>query len=139
MKIRIMATALLLCALCGCGGTDWAALPPPDLTGNWTQVGGEDTNFYQIATITEDTIECYWHVTKDNSEYLYWSGSYLPPEEGTKTYSWTSANNLKRALTSSWALRDESKTFNYNQETDQLTYIINMGNLRMTVALERAK
>ena len=136
---RILGILLLLCALCGCGGPDWAALPPPNLNGDWIQVGAEGSNFYQIATITDNTIECFWHVTKDSSEYLYWSGSYAPPEEGSKTYSWTSANNMKRALTSSWALRDESKTFTYNQETDELSYIIIMGNMRMTVALERVK
>ena len=132
--IILLLAALPALALGGCGETAVSA-EPPDLTGNWIQAGIEDTPFYQVATITDDTIECWWHVVDGDEEHLYWSGTFTPPEDGKEPYAWTSENDLEKALTSSWALRDEIKTFTY--EKGKLSYIVNMGHLRMTYALER--
>ena len=88
--------------LSGCGSQNREPKPAPDLTGEWVQVGGEGSNFYQLATIKGDKIECFWHVTADDSEYLYWSGTFTPPENGDEPYSWSSQNDLKRAKSSNW-------------------------------------
>lgn len=129
------ALALLLAAsLTGCGGPKEPA-PVPDLKGEWEQVGGANMNFYQIATITDSTIECFWRVTEDDSEYLYWSGTFTAPETGETPYQWESVNNPRRTKISNWALRDDTKTFTY--EDGKLSYIVSMGNMRMTVGLEK--
>ena len=135
MKKLLFALALLLPLLLGGCGDTGEDLPAPDLTGHWVQVGSEGTTFYQVADITGDTIECFWHVTEDDVNRLYWSGTFTPPENGKQPYSWASVNNLARALTSNWALRDEEKTFTYDK--DRLSYIVSMGNMRVTVALEK--
>ncbi len=132
--LSVLLTLLLLLPLSGCGETG-ENLPPPDLTGHWVQVGSEGTSFYQVADITGDSIECYWHVVDGDDNHLYWSGTFTPPENGKQPYAWTSVNDLRRAYTSNWALRDEEKTFTYQK--DQLTYIVSMGNMRVTVALEK--
>ena len=130
----ILLAALPALVLGGCRQST-ASAEPPDLTGNWVQVNGEATNFYQIATITEDTVECYWRLNSTGEEFLYWAGTFTPPEDGTEPYTWTSENNLEKALTSNWAERDETKTFTYKD--GKLSYNVSMAHLRMTYALER--
>ena len=128
IKLKIivcMAAVVLALCLSSCGnGSD---APPPDLTGEWKQVGGEDSSFYQVATITEDTIETYWYVVSDESVYLFWTGTFTPPENGKEPYSWQSVNDIEKAQTSPWAMRDEVKSFTSSR----------MGNLNVSVALER--
>ena len=135
--IMILLTALLALALGGCG-EDAASAGPPDLIGTWRQQDYEATNFYQIAVITEDTIECYWHLNSTDEEFLYWSGTFTPPADGTEPYVWASENDVEKAMTSHWAVRDEeTKTFTYKD--GKLSYIVNMAHLRMTYALERVE
>ena len=135
MKIKtivcIAAVVLMLC-LSSCGGA--RNTPPPDLTGEWRQAG-EASDFYQVATITEDTIEAYWYVVADGSVYLYWTGTFTPPENGKEPYTWQSVNDIEKAQTSPWAMRDEVKSFTYKD--GKLSYIVRMGNLNVSVALER--
>ena len=134
--LLILLASLLSLALGGCG-ENAASAGPPDLTGTWRQQDYDATNFYQIATITEDTVECYWHLNSTGEEFLYWTGTFTPPEDGTQPYIWTSENNLEKALTSNWAERDETKTFTYKD--GKLSYNVNMAHLRMTYALERVE
>ena len=130
--IVCMAAVVLALCLSSCGsGSD---APPPDLTGEWRQVGEAD-NFYQIASITEDTIETYWYVVADESVYLFWTGTFTPPEDGKEPYSWQSVNDIDKAETSPWAMRDGMKTFTYKD--GKLSYIVRMGNLNISVALEK--
>lgn len=133
--LAILLTALLALALGGCGET--VSAEPPDLTGTWRQQDYEATNFYQVAIITEDTVECYWHLNSTGEEFLYWTGTFTPPENGAEPYTWTSQNNLEKALTSNWAERDDTKTFTYKE--GKLSYNVNMAHLRMTYALVRVE
>ena len=130
--VCIAAMVLALClSSCGSNGSD---APPPDLTGEWKQMS-EDSTFYQIASITGDTIETYWYVVADESVYLYWTGTFTPPEDGKEPYTWQSVNDIEKAETSPWAMRDGMKSFTYKD--GKISYIVRMGNLSVSVALER--
>ena len=131
-RIVCMAAVVLALWLSSCGSSRNA--PPPDLTGEWRQVGEAD-NFYQIASITEDTIETYWYVVADESVYLFWTGTFTPPEDGKEPYTWQSVNDVEKAETSPWAMRDGMKTFTYKD--GKLSYIVRMGNLNISVSLEK--
>ena len=136
MKTRIIAlalAALLALSLAACGDTPG---PPPDLTGRWVQEG-EASSFYQVAEITDDAIRVWWHLSEDDSEYLYWSGSFTPPQDASRSYTWTSANNFKEARRSAWARREDTMSFTYKD--GKIGYVVYMGNLRMSMALERAE
>ena len=131
-KIVCMAAVVLALCLSSCGnGSD---APPPDLTGEWRQVGAAD-NFYQIATITDDTIETYWYVVADEGVYLYWTGTFTPPEDGKEPYTWQSVNDLEKAQTSNWARREETNSFTY--KNGKISYVARMGSLNVSVELER--
>ena len=131
-KIICMAAVVLSLCLSSCGSGRSA--PPPDLTGEWKQVG-ESGNFYQIATITDDTIETYWYVVSDGSLHLYWTGTFTPPENGKGSYTWQSVNDLDKAQTSPWARREETNSFTYKD--GKITYVARMGSLNVSVALEK--
>ena len=110
---------------------------PPDLTGRWEQEHGEGATYYQIAVISEDAIRVYWHLTEDDSEYLYWSGSFTDPEASGKAFKWVSENNHAEQRKSAWARREETMNFTYKD--GKLSYTVYMGNLRVGVALERVE
>ena len=131
-KIVCMVAMALVFCLSSCGSRRNA--PPPDLTGEWRQVGEADS-FYQVATITEDTIETYLYVVSDESIYLFWTGTFTPPENGKEPYTWQSVNDIEKAQTSHWAMRDEVKSFTYKD--GKISYIARMGNLNVNVALEK--
>lgn len=132
-KLVCMAAVVLALCLSSCAGRGSDA-PPPDLTGEWKQTG-ESNNYYQIAAITGDTIETYWYVVSDGSVYLYWTGTFTPPENGKEPYTWQSVNDLEKAQTSNWAARDEVKSFTYKD--GKLSYNVRTGNLTRRVTLER--
>lgn len=129
--LLLLAAALL--SLTGCGSA--AAGPPPDLTGEWVQTGSENAAFYQVATITEDTITAYWYVTEDDVRRMYWCGTFVPPEDGSSSYTWVSENTATALNHTNWTIDDETKTFTYKK--GKLVYNVNMGNMRMSVALEK--
>ena len=131
-KIVCMAAVVLALCLSSCGSSRNA--PPPDLTGEWRQVDAAD-NFYQIATITDDTIETYWYVVADEGVYLYWTGTFTPPEDGKEPYTWQSVNDLEKAKTSNWARREETNSFTYKD--GKISFVARMGSLNVSVALER--
>ena len=134
-SLVLLLAALLALALGGCNTT--VSATPPDLTGNWKQENSDGLNFYQIATITDDTIQCYWYLPEYDEEHLYWTGTFTPPADGREPYTWTSQNNLENPHLEQWAERDDTKTFTY--EKGQLSYNVNMAHLRMTYALERVE
>ena len=131
MKRIIFPLALICLLLAGCDrGAD---SPPPDLLGYWSQQQ-EDATFYQVAVITEDSIECYWFLPEAEELHLYWSGSFTPPTNGKLPYKWVSENNPERTKTSPWAMRDEVMTFQIDKKGN-LTYSEKMANLRVGVTL----
>ena len=136
----LLLTALLPFLLASCGEAGGRTPKPvPDLTGEWKQAGNP-SNYYQIATITEDHIELYWFVVEDASTYLYWTGSFTPPETGDEPYTWTSVNDLEdpdNLYHDLWALRNETKSFTYKD--GKLTYNVDQGHLRMGLTLEKVE
>ena len=135
MKQKILLPALLLFAaalLCACGQQSYG--PAPDLDGHWTQVNPPD-NFYQTAIVSGDRIEVFWHITQDNSYYLYWSGSFDPPPDGKEPYTWESKINLARAETDPHCRREDTMTFIY--KNGQIIFVQIQGRVHMGVALEK--
>ena len=124
--------AVLLC-LSACGAKTYPA-EPPDLRGDWIQSSRPD-NYYQIGKIRDNRIYLYWHVVKDGSEYLYWVGTFDPPEDGKEPYKWVSQNRLTNAARHTRARREETLEFTYKD--GKISYIEIQGRLRMTVSLVR--
>lgn len=112
---------------------------PPDLTGGWIQPS--ENEWFQIATITDDTIEIWWYLPAEDEADLYWSGSFVPPEDGKEPYVWISNNNYTEAqLNKSYkynrASREETKEFSYKDGV--ISYNVTSGHLRLGFTLERA-
>ena len=138
MNKRWIAPVLALLAaltLAACGGSAPGGVRTADLTGRWVQEQGEG-EFYQVVEITEDTIRVYWHLMDDNSEHLYWVGSYEPPKSPVRSYKWVSENRLEQEPKKSpWARHEDTLTFTY--KNSGIHYTIFMGNLKMGVTVMR--
>ena len=132
---RLLFLFTLLLALSACGSRQYPA-EPPDLTGDWVQ-SSRASNFYQVAKITDKRVYLYWHLVDDGSEYLYWDGTFVPPENGKEPYTWVSENRLKYPQWHPWARREEVLDFTYKD--GKISYIEIQGRLRLTVSLVRAE
>ena len=133
-KTALLALCLALTlTIPGCH-KEWPA-EPPDLTGEWTQ--DSDADYYHIATIDEDSMRIYWYVQEDQSRQPYWIGTFTPPTDGKEPYTWESVNDLELAEHYVRALRDETKTFTY--EDGKITYSLMIGRFRTFVSLRRVE
>lgn len=132
MKKLLIAMAAAL-ALAGCGNS--AAAEPPVLTGDWTQSNSNADDFYQIATITDDTIEVYWYSTEDSTKALYWAGTFVAPETADEPYSWESVNDTEKTGSALLASGDDTKTFTY--EDGQISYEVGAMSVTTTAILEK--
>ena len=117
---------------------DPALLPAPDLTGDWKQPG--DSEWYHIATIEGDTIEVWYYLPSEDLRELYWSGTFVPPENGAEPYQWESHNHYTEedlGIRHEYrrTSREPVKTFTYRE--GRLTYIVTAGHLQMTFGLEK--
>lgn len=85
----------------------------PDLTGSWVEKGGEEKTAYQAACISDDFIEIYWIMNEDGekSAYLYWAGTYEPPDGAKNSFKWESVNDKDRV--SLFSSSDDTKEFTY--------------------------
>ncbi|MBQ9412445.1 MAG: hypothetical protein IJU29_05020 [Oscillospiraceae bacterium] len=137
MKKNIAGLLCLFCLalLAGCGSKGGDG-PPPDLTGRWRQVmdGGTPT-FYQVAEIEGDRIRTWWHLSEDGSEYLYWIGTFVPPENDAEPYSWVSETRIDEERNSR-TRQEKELTFTY--KNGHINFIEIQGRVRMSVVLERA-
>lgn len=134
MKKRVPAlilALLLLLPLAACGGGRKGL--PPDLTGSWAQ-DPDGAGFYQTATITSDRIYVYWHLVEDDSEHLYWVGTFTPPTTDG-TYTWVSENREDEVRTTPWTRHEDTLSFKY--QNGSISYTIFMGNLKMGVSLDK--
>jgi len=103
-----------------------------DLSGGWKQTNfNSDTN-YQIAMITENTIEVYWKSETDNLTALYWAGTYVPPTSETNEYSWESVNDRSRTDSALLASENDKKTFTHKDGV--ISYSVTAMGVAKTVA-----
>lgn len=133
----ILALSLLI-ALPACGGSPagYDTPPePPDLTGEWKQVGGNSEDTWQSATITADYIEVYWVSDNGDTKSLYWAGSFTAPTSADEPYTWESANDTEKTSMALLASTAESKAFTY--ENAQIVYEVTALGTTTTVRLEK--
>lgn len=131
MMKKLLIAMVAALALSGCGNS----AEPPVLTGNWTQNNSNSDTSYQIATITEDTIEVYWYTTENDTKALYWAGTFVAPETAEEPYTWDSANDTEKTSSALLASGDETKTFTY--EDGQISYAVTALGVTTTVTLEK--
>lgn len=110
---------------------------PLDLVGEWKQVDGNSEESYQRATIQEGTMEIYWVNEAEESEALYWAGTYVAPEKDVDTYTWDSVNDKEKTDSALLASGDDQKTFTY--EDGKLSYSVSAMGMTQTVYLEKVK
>ncbi len=138
-RVLVLLAGLALCVLTACAEKEKTPVPPPDLTGDWTQSIDED--WYQIATISEDKIEIWWYLASTGHKDLYWSGTFTPPTDSTEPYTWESRNHYtQEELDATYhyhrTSREEVKTFTY--QDGKLSYNVTSGHLRLGFVLKRA-
>lgn len=108
---------------------------PLSLEGEWKQQNGNSKTSYQIATITNDTIEVYWFAEDTNTKSLYWAGTYVKPTTSDETYSWDSANDKEKTASAMLASGDDTKTFSYKDGV--LSYSVSAMGTTQTVELKK--
>lgn len=140
MKRHVIPLMAALCLLlAACGPKDYG--PPPDLTGAWGLPTHDGANWYFIGTVTEDTIKVEWYQPEYDETYLYWEGTFIPPENGKEPYSWTSTTmhtveELESSNLFNRATREQTKAFTYKE--GRISFLVTSGYLRMSYAIERA-
>lgn len=140
-KMVIILLALCLAGTMGaCGNSSNASKEeassqeesePWDLTGTWAEEGESDT--YQEAIITDDTIEIYWISESESMRSIYWSGTYEAPAEKTDEFSWTSERDAGKTDTALLASQDDTKEFTYKD--GKINYEVSMMGTTATVEL----
>ena len=144
-------------AVCGCAGeqptgsatvssasasaSSSAKEPEPelqvlDLTGTWDQVNRPLIYPFR-AVIEGDTITIWWHDEPNDTDSLYWAGTYVAPTEPSDTWAWTSENDHSRTDVSVMAAQAETKDFRY--EDGQLLFYATAMGTEQTAHLERAE
>ena len=113
-----------------------SAKAPADLSGEWKQKNG-DKDSYQIAKITNDTIEIYWHSETEEIDSLYWSGTYVAPTIADEPYTWDSQNDTEKTANALLASGDATKTFTYKD--GEISYQASALGTTKTIRLERVK
>ena len=138
---KLFISTLAIClglSLLGCSSdttTQTQENEIPDLTGEWQQVNSNSEDTYQVATITDNTIEIYWVTEDANSKSLYWAGTYVAPETPDLPYSWNSENDTEKTSGALLASGADTKTFTY--DNNQISYEASAFGETATVQLER--
>ena len=109
---------------------------PADRSGEWKQKNGDKDN-YQIAKIANGTIEIYWHSEEDESDSLYWAGTYDAPTTADEPYTWDSKNDTEKTDNALLASSDATKTFTY--EDGEISYQASALGTTKTIRLEKVK
>lgn len=83
--LSILAAVAMVVSLVACGNqsvesSNQGISEPLDLTGEWIQTNQNAEDQYQVAVITDHTIEVYWVSDGGDTKALYWAGTYVAPE-----------------------------------------------------------
>lgn len=147
MKKAIYGLMVLSLAfsLAACGGADKSSggsgqeqkkAEKIDLAGDWKQTNSGSDESYHVATIQGSVIEIFWFDEAEETKALYWSGTYIAPEDSAEEpYTWVSENDKEKTDTSILASGDDTKTFTY--EAGQISYEASALGVTKTVRLER--
>lgn len=133
-----LAALFCLLALAACGPRDYG--PPPDLTGKWQQP--DATDWYFIGKIEDEVIQIDWYLPSTGRAYLYWKGTFTPPENGKEPYSWKSASlyteeELDASHLFNRASREERKTFTYRD--GKIGFVVTSGHMQMGYTIVRVE
>lgn len=131
----VLSMAMIFIMFTACGGGEEAKPEEPlDLTGTWIQEDAENET-YQTAVIKDGTIEINWISEEDETEALYWIGTYAAPTEAAEEYTWTSEGDTETMASALLASQDETKEFTYIDS--KLTYKTSAMGVTTTVKLVR--
>jgi hypothetical protein len=138
---KILLIMLVIClafsvfGLSGCSGEVMSTEndKPLDLVGNWIQDGKKIEDDCQAGYISGDRIEIYWMSDGGETRSLYWSGTYTPPQEVTKEYTWDSTNDKTKTDSAILASGDDQKTFTYKD--GKISYIVSLMGTTKTIYL----
>lgn len=151
MRMKILGTislcVVLLITICiGCGSpvnsnnnnnssNNTVKKEIPDLTGEWKQENSNDSDSYQAATISNDTIEIYWISDNGDTKALYWAGSFTAPTTADEPYSWTSKNDHSKTEGAMLASNDDTKDMKY--ENGIISYEASAMGVTKTIKLKK--
>ena len=106
-----------------------------DLTGQWKQVNSETEDSFYGAVIDGDKIELHRVSDDGGTRYLYWAGSYVPPEIVEDSYSWVSQVGSRRTDSEAIAASEGTKVFTY--ENGQLSCSVKNDGEEAVVLMEK--
>lgn len=132
LTIVVLATALVACS----SGGGAAPKQTPDLSGQWQQAN-PDGDAYQAAIIEGDTITIWWVNNANETQSLYWVGSFAKPDEPSQAWKWTSTADREKMSGSMLASQDDTKEFEYSD--GQITYRYAIMGTTKTVHMKRVK
>ena len=89
-----------------------------------------------ICTISDETIEIALCMDAGETVALYWAGTAPAPTE-PGDYTWDSANDKEQTEYALLASGDDSKTFTYHANSDEITYSQSAMGMTKTVHLIR--
>lgn len=89
---------------------------PPVLLGEWRQTDTEENEDFVAAYISEDTVETYL-LSGDDTRELFWSGTFVPPEDGKTSYKWISERHDEKLTDTPLAPEEETLEFRYKKGT----------------------
>lgn len=138
--LSILAAMAMVIPLVACGNqsvesSNQEMSEPLDLTGEWIQTNQNAEDQYQVAVITDHTIEVYWVSDGGDTKALYWAGTYVAPETAEDSYSLDSENDSEKTGSSLLASGDETKRFSY--ESGELSYDVSALGVTTTVRMEK--
>lgn len=110
---------------------------PLDMTGEWKQTNSGSEDAYQGIYISGNTIEVYWVTENGESTALYWAGSFTPPADSPKEYTWESENDTSRTDTALLASGDATKEFTY--KNGKLSYSASAFGVTTTIEAEKGE
>ena len=110
---------------------------PLDLIGEWKQTNSASDEAYQGIYISDNTIEVYWVTENGDTTALYWAGSFTPPADSPKEYTWESENDTSRTGTALMASGDAAKEFTY--KNGKLSYSASAFGVTTTIEAEKGE